>query len=172
MIGNAAVNTHSVTLINTPKDRKIPLRIRRFPFRRIARSTAGGPLLLFHLEIRWKIAVATPLAPRAIGGRLNALVSQLRDACRLMHLCFWRFLWRNRPTSRSRSGARRNSLDRGGCWRRRCSRSRTWCGNLCMRASEEGDQTNQNAHADDSEPRPYSHTRDWASELNGFLFHC
>lgn len=39
------------------------------------------------------IAVATPLARRAIRGRLNALVPQLRDACRLIHLCFRRFLW-------------------------------------------------------------------------------
>jgi hypothetical protein len=40
-----------------------------------------------------------------------------------------------------------------------------------VRASEEGHQTNQNAHADDSEPRPYSHARDWVSESNRFLFH-
>jgi len=46
---------------------------------------------------------------------------------------------RSRSTSPARWTQRHKRWKRGGCWQRRCGRR---CGDLCVRASEEGHQTN------------------------------
>src|SRR5262249_6489299 len=98
---------------------------------------------------------------------LNALLGRLQKASRSRGCSVGRSI----DCLRTRSAAWRKSWKRSGCWRGRCGGSRIRCGNLCVRTSEKGHQTNYNVHAEESDPRPYSRARGRISELNGSLFH-
>jgi hypothetical protein len=122
----ATINTEGTNEKNTDVDRWADARRLR-----INGKPCSKPWRYLNLPVRFAGS-----RQRYCGGHDMRLPLTIRLSC--MRLGRWGCHPAAILASGARSDDRRNSWKRGGCWRTRCGRTRTRCGNLCVRASEEG----------------------------------